>query len=138
MRSGLPFCVLMLDVDHFKQVNDQHGHAGGDDVLRRLARMLVAQLRAVDLPARLGGEEFAVLMPSTPLPEAAHAAERLRSALQSTPVALRDGQQIHITVSIGLTQWSPDDSDIDATLKRADAALYRAKATGRNRVCTEH
>ena len=138
MRSGLPFCVLMLDVDHFKQVNDQHGHAGGDDVLRRLARMLVAQLRAVDLPARLGGEEFAVLMPSTPLPEAAHAAERLRGALQSTPVALRDGQQIHITVSIGLTQWSPDDSDIDATLKRADAALYRAKATGRNRVCTEH
>jgi diguanylate cyclase (GGDEF)-like protein/PAS domain S-box-containing protein len=136
-RSELPFCVLMLDVDHFKKVNDQHGHAGGDDVLRRLARLLVAQLRAVDMPARLGGEEFAVLMPGTPLPEAAHAAERLRSALQATPVTLRDGQRIHVTVSIGLTQWRTDDSDIDTTLKRADAALYRAKASGRNQVCIE-
>ena len=90
--------------------------------------------RAVDMPARLGGEEFAVLMPGTPLPEAAHAAERLRGALQATPIVLRDGQQIHITVSIGLTQWNADDSDIEATLKRADAALYRCKRNGRGTV----
>lgn len=136
-RSGLPFCVLMLDVDHFKRVNDHYGHAGGDDVLRQLARVLVAQLRTVDISARLGGEEFSVLMPGTPLAEAAHAAERLRAALQAAPVALRDGRQLFVTASIGLTQWNADDMDIDATLKRADAALYRAKATGRNRVCTE-
>lgn len=137
-RSGMPFCVLMLDVDHFKKVNDHYGHAGGDDVLRQLARLLVAQLRAVDMPARVGGEEFAVLMPGTPLAEAALAAERLRAALQATAVTLGDGQQISITASIGLAQWSADDTGIDATLKRADTALYRAKATGRNRVCTEN
>ncbi|KRD13467.1 hypothetical protein ASE39_18940 [Acidovorax sp. Root267] len=136
-RSGQPFCVLMLDVDFFKKVNDHYGHAGGDDVLRQLARLLVAQLRVVDMPARFGGEEFAVLMPGTPLAEATHAAERLRIALQATAVALRDGQEVYITASIGLAQWCADDTGIDATLKRADAALYRAKATGRNRVCVE-
>lgn len=137
LRSGQPFCVLMLDVDFFKKVNDEYGHAGGDDVLRQLARLLAAQLRTVDVPARLGGEEFAVLMPGTPLPEAAHAADRIRAALQAAPVALRDGRATQVTVSVGVAQWHADDADIDATLKRADTALYRAKATGRNRVCTE-
>ncbi|MFY3382699.1 diguanylate cyclase [Paracidovorax sp. MALMAid1276] len=137
LRSGQPFCVLMVDVDFFKKVNDEYGHAGGDDVLRQLARFLASQLRTVDVPARLGGEEFSVLMPGTPLPEAAHAADRIRTALQATPVALRDGRTVSVTVSMGLAQWHADDADIDATLKRADTALYRAKATGRNRVCTE-
>lgn len=136
-RSGQPFCVLMLDVDFFKKINDQHGHAGGDEVLRELARLLVAQLRAVDLPARLGGEEFAVLLPDTPLAEAALAAERLRAVLQSTPVALHDGQSVSMTVSLGLTRWTAADADIDAALKRADAALYQAKAAGRNQVCVQ-
>ena len=136
-RSGQPFCVLMLDVDFFKKINDQYGHAGGDDVLRELARLLVAQLRAVDLPARLGGEEFAVLLPETPLADAALAAERLRVALQNTPVPLHDGQSVNVTVSLGLTRWIASDTDIDTALKRADAALYQAKATGRNRVCVQ-
>ena len=87
--------------------------------------------------ARLGGEEFAVLMPSTPLTDAAQAAERLRIALQDTPIALGSGQVVNITASLGLAQWEASDPDIDAPLQRADAALYRAKATGRNRLCTE-
>lgn len=136
-RSMQVFCVLMLDVDFFKKINDEYGHAGGDDVLVQLAQLLVAQLRSVDLPARIGGEEFAVLMPATPLAEATRAAERMRLALQTTAVVLRDGRAVHVTASLGLAQWNPGDADIEATLKRADAALYRAKAQGRNRVCTE-
>ena len=136
-RSMQVFCVLMLDVDFFKKINDEYGHAGGDDVLVQLAQLLVAQLRSIDLPARIGGEEFAVLMPGTPLAEAVTAAERLRLALQTTAVALRDGRTVHVTASVGLAQWGPGDADIEATLKRADAALYRAKAQGRNQVCIE-
>ena len=136
-RSGQPFCVLMLDVDHFKTVNDQYGHAGGDDVLRQLAHRLTAQLRTVDVPARVGGEEFAVLMPETLLADAALAAERLRTALQASPVTLHDGRSLRITVSLGLTQWSAADADIDTALQRADAALYRAKDAGRNTLCTQ-
>lgn len=136
-RSGQPFCVLLLDVDHFKKVNDQYGHAGGDDVLRQLAQRLTEQLRTVDLPARVGGEEFAVLMPETLLADAALAAERLRIALQASPVTLHDGRSLHITVSLGLTQWGTGDADIDTALQRADAALYRAKDAGRNTLCTQ-
>ena len=136
-RSGQAFCVLMLDVDYFKKINDQYGHAGGDDVLRQLAQLLVAQMRSMDLPARLGGEEFAVLMPSTPLADAVQAAERLRIALQDTPITLGSGQVVNITASLGLAQWEASDPDIDAPLQRADSALYRAKTTGRNRLCTE-
>lgn len=135
-RSMQAFCVLMLDVDFFKKINDEYGHAGGDDVLVQLAQLLVAQLRSMDLPARIGGEEFAVLMPGTPLAEAVNAAERVRLALQTTAVALRDGRKVYVTASMGLSQWNPGDADIEAPLKRADAALYQAKATGRNRVCT--
>ncbi|WP_157826927.1 sensor domain-containing diguanylate cyclase [Macromonas nakdongensis] len=133
MEQG--FSVLMLDVDHFKKINDHFGHAGGDAVLRQLGRQLVSALREVDLPARLGGEEFAVIVPGTPLSGAHKVAERIREMLQATPVLLDDGPQIAFTVSMGVAQWQRSDADIDATLHRADEALYQAKSGGRNRVC---
>jgi diguanylate cyclase (GGDEF)-like protein len=133
-RHPHPLSLLLMDIDHFKKINDTHGHAIGDQVLRKLARSLGDALREVDLPARMGGEEFAVLMPETELGQALQVAERLRAALEQTTVDVADGPPLRFTVSIGVTQWDPADADIDATLARADAALYRAKHQGRNRV----
>jgi len=133
-RHGDALCLLLMDIDHFKKINDGFGHAAGDEVLRKLSRSLGAALRETDLPARLGGEEFAVLMPRTPTEHAVAVAERLRHALEHTPVELDDGQTIRFTVSIGVSTWQPTDVNVDATLQRADEALYRAKHGGRNRV----
>lgn len=133
-RSGGSFSVLMLDVDHFKTVNDRFGHAAGDEVLRQLARQLQDTLRAVDSAARLGGEEFAVLMPESPLDGAQWLAERVRQQLAAASVPWDNGEPIRFTVSVGVAQWQREE-DIDATLHRADNALYQAKETGRNRVC---
>lgn len=133
-RSGGSFSVLMLDVDHFKTVNDRFGHAAGDEVLRQLARQLQDTLRTVDTPARLGGEEFAVLMPESPLDGAQWLAERVRQQLAAVSVPRDGSEPIRFTVSIGVAQWQREE-DIDATLHRADNALYQAKETGRNRVC---
>ncbi len=133
-RLGAPLSLVLMDIDHFKKINDTYGHARGDQVLRKLSHSLGDALRETDVPARLGGEEFAVLMPTTSLAQALAVAERLRDALAHTPVAIGDEEQIHFTVSIGVTEWQPADADIDATLHRADEALYRAKHNGRNRV----
>ena len=133
-RHHTPLSLVLMDIDHFKRINDTHGHAGGDVVLRKLSHSLGDALRETDVPARLGGEEFAVLMPATALDQALAVAERLRDTLGHTAVTLADGQQIHFTVSMGVTAWQPADADIDATLHRADEALYRAKHAGRNRV----
>ncbi|HEX5388317.1 MAG TPA: diguanylate cyclase [Burkholderiaceae bacterium] len=133
-RHGAPLSLALMDIDHFKKINDTYGHGSGDQVLRKLSHSLGDALRETDVPARLGGEEFAVLMPTTALAQALAVAERLRDALAHTPVAIGDEEQIHFTVSIGVTAWQPDDADIDATLHRADEALYRAKHGGRNRV----
>ena len=133
-RSGKVFSVLMLDVDHFKQVNDQYGHANGDRVLQQLAASLKEILRDIDKPARLGGEEFVVLMPETTLDEARYAAERVLEHIEGVIVAIDDDQTIRFTASIGLAQWNPDEDYIDPALKRADDALYQAKSNGRNRV----
>jgi diguanylate cyclase (GGDEF)-like protein len=135
-RSGKAFSLMLLDVDFFKKINDQYGHAGGDEVLRRLSRVLSDMLREVDTPARLGGEEFVVLMPETPLEGARLVAERVRAGMEETVVDLNDGRQIRFTVSIGLAQWADGEDDIDVPLHRADEALYRAKAGGRNQVCS--
>jgi len=105
-------------------------------VLRRLSRVLSDMLREVDTPARLGGEEFVVLMPETPLEGARLVAERVRAGMEETVVDLNDGRQIRFTVSIGLAQWADGEEDIDVPLHRADEALYRAKAGGRNQVCS--
>ena len=128
--------VLMLDVDHFKRINDTYGHAGGDSALKFCAQQISARLRAIDTCSRLGGEEFAVLLPGTDLGGARVIAERLRASLEAATMEL-DGQPLHMTVSIGAAQLRPTDADADAALRRADAALYRAKSEGRNRVVTE-
>jgi diguanylate cyclase (GGDEF)-like protein/PAS domain S-box-containing protein len=125
--------VLALDLDHFKHINDTFGHAAGDIVLRHLAGRVQACIRDTDLLARTGGEEFAVLLPDTPVAAAAQLAERLRQDVERAEIAF-EGHVLRITVSIGLAVIEPGDAGIDAVLSRADQALYRAKDGGRNRV----
>ncbi|NCT83014.1 MAG: diguanylate cyclase [Comamonadaceae bacterium] len=132
-RRPRPLALVMVDADHFKQVNDRHGHAAGDAVLRHLAAGMRATFRAMDLIARMGGEEFAVLLPDTTAEGAQSVAQRLceRIARQQVDV---DGQTISYTVSAGVSAMDADVADLESLLKRADEALYRAKAGGRNRV----
>lgn len=132
-RQGLPLAVVVFDADHFKAVNDGHGHAAGDRVLRHLASTLAASFREVDVVARLGGEEFVVLMPGAGAREAEAAAQRACELLRRQPADL-GGSAISCTMSAGYATLQPDD-DVDGLLQRADAALYAAKAAGRDRVC---
>jgi diguanylate cyclase (GGDEF)-like protein len=120
----------MLDLDHFKRINDGHGHAAGDAVLVHLAQMLREELRRSDFAARLGGEEFAVLLPRTAPDDAVALAERLRVALEHSQIDIGSGF-IQVTASLGL---SPLEGDAVGVLARADVALYEAKRSGRNRV----
>jgi two-component system cell cycle response regulator len=125
----------LFDIDHFKRVNDTWGHPAGDDVLQELATRTTNSVRSVDLVARLGGEEFVVVMPETDLAIAAGVAERLRVAVAREPfTAKADGAALPVTISIGVTATIPGGDDRDRVLKRADVALYTAKARGRNRV----
>lgn len=128
-----PTAVITLDADHFKTINDRYGHPGGDAVLQHLGAILAETFREVDVVARIGGEEFAVLLPSTDLPRAAVVAERLRS-LVASQVVLFDGQRIRYTVSAGVASLDDGTGGVDLLLKRADQALYAAKRAGRNRV----
>lgn len=127
-RYQTPFSVLALDLDHFKQVNDTHGHQVGDEVLKLFVRRVTATLRPTDLLGRMGGEEFLVVLPQADAAAAQATAQRLLPAVAQTSILPM------CTVSIGVTQWQHDDGTVDALLARADAALYRAKAQGRNRV----
>ncbi len=127
--------LVMLDLDHFKSVNDTHGHAAGDDVLIETCRRLQRCLREHDVLGRLGGEEFAVLLPATPKSYAAVIAERLRAALEGRPMRTRDGIDIPVTGSFGgITVSVHQDMTSDAVLQAADEALYHSKETGRNKV----
>jgi diguanylate cyclase (GGDEF)-like protein len=130
-RSGVPLSVLMLDLDHFKRINDRHGHAEGDRVLVRFAARLRDELRGVDLAARYGGEEFLAILPGADAAQAVRAAERIRARTASgdedDPLA-----PPAVTVSIGIATWRPDDTP-EGLVARADAALYRAKDGGRDR-----
>jgi diguanylate cyclase (GGDEF)-like protein len=130
-RADTPASMLALDIDHFKRLNDSRGHAAGDAVLRGFARTIAAQLRPQDLFARVGGEEFWVLLPQTGLDTATQVAERLRAAVADTRVQ-HGGALLQVTVSIGVSRI--DDGDIAAALSAADRAMYRAKEQGRNRV----
>lgn len=133
-RRQEPLAVMMLDIDHFKQVNDGHGHLTGDDCLRQVAGTLRHVLgRSTDLLARYGGEEFVIVLPATGEPEAAVIAERIRLAVEATPIP-NSGRPLCVTASIGLAVRIPGAGDGDELLKAADAALYRAKKNGRNRV----
>ncbi len=128
-----PFAVLMMDLDHFKQINDQHGHSAGDVVLRQFARLLREQLRPADCSGRLGGEEFAAVLAGVDLDNAMRIAERLRQRLQHLPLAIND-QNLQVTVSIGVHFVESASLKIEPLLQQADQALYEAKANGRNRV----
>ena len=132
-RHGLDLSTMMIDIDHFKQVNDVHGHAIGDKVLSGLIKTVTDSIRTEDLVGRLGGEEFALVLPETSPDEARILAERLRHRVSRTPFRTEKGD-IHITVSIGISEPKDSDTDIVQSLKRSDMALYEAKRQGRNRV----
>lgn len=136
LARGGEIAFLMIDADHFKRINDTHGHAAGDKVLAELGALTLTMLRPGDLFGRLGGEEFAVLLPRTAPQERDVVAERIRSALAMLPVEITSGEYIYFTVSVGavnLRQFS--DFGLETLMARADGALYSAKSNGRNRVC---
>ena len=132
-RNGLPLCALLVDIDHFKQINDTHGHATGDRVLQAVAQALKTTLREADLCGRLGGEEFGVLLTGTNLHEALQLAEKLRLAIQAIVVPM-DNTALRVTISVGVAEAGAACADITTLLAQADAAMYHAKANGRNRV----
>ncbi|MHC8355039.1 GGDEF domain-containing protein [Pseudomonas sp. LB3P81] len=127
-----PLSLLMLDIDHFKQINDNHGHSAGDDVLKAVAASIKSQLRNVDMVFRYGGEEFLILLSNTGREAAAMVGERLRFAAQAKDY-LADGKRIELTVSLGCSTLLPGES-VESLLRRADSALYVAKREGRNRL----
>ena len=128
-----PLSLVLADLDDFKRVNDAHGHLAGDDALRTFGELLEAHLRKVDVAGRLGGEEFAVLRPETDLEEATLVADRMRGALSEAPLGLSVGVRISLTASFGIAELAPGQST-QQLVSRADAALYAAKAAGKNRV----
>lgn len=132
-RGHRPLSVLMLDIDHFKPINDNYGHDVGDAVLRQFTEILRAFSRAPDVPCRFGGEEFLLIAPDTALPGALHLAERIRSAVEHKTL-VATGISVHLTVSIGVAEKMATHASLDQLIKAADAALYHAKQNGRNRV----
>lgn len=135
-KSEEPLACLMVDIDHFKMVNDTYGHDAGDLVLKEVAGRLTTSVRGSDLACRTGGEEFAILMPRTPRDSAHEIADRVLRSVSGDKVKLEDGQTLDVTVSIGVSLLDPSDS-LATVLKRADEALYRSKENGRNRVTDE-
>lgn len=131
-RSGSPLCVALIDVDNFKQLNDHYGHLAGDDALKYLVEMTKRQLRAADIVARFGGEEFVILLPDTPLDEALEILQRLQRELTKT-FFLANNDRLVITFSAGVAKWHLGEQDTDV-IERADQAMYQAKLSGKNRV----
>lgn len=142
-RDRTSIICLMLDIDHFKRVNDTWGHVAGDAVLRELAQRIESQVRASDVAARYGGEEFIILLPNTDVTSAELLAERIRGAISAAPIDLPCGETATVTASIGISEVRPgaDDNDLktvgDSLIARADVALYAAKSAGRDRVVVE-
>ncbi len=133
-RHGCAICLLMLDIDHFKKVNDSFGHATGDLAIQAVAQTCGTELRNSDLLGRMGGEEFAILLVETDQQRAYGVAERLRSLVQDIQLFTQNKDRVRLTVSIGLTEKRHGEQDLSEILARADAALYKAKNSGRNRV----
>ncbi|MDC7682088.1 PleD family two-component system response regulator [Asticcacaulis sp. BYS171W] len=134
LKTDEEVSVLLLDIDHFKRVNDSFGHDAGDEVLREFAGRLGINVRAIDMPCRMGGEEFVVIMPDTDSDSARIIAERVRSQVAAAPFALADGRTLDVTVSVGVATLTGLGDSIEAMLKRADEAVYEAKRAGRNKV----
>ena len=134
-RGGDPVSALMIDIDHFKKINDSFGHDIGDEVLREFAVRLASNVRAVDLPVRYGGEEFTVIMPDTKIEDAQRIAERIRLHVAGSPFRVSNGDELlMVTISIGVAATVGPDDTAEALIKRADEAVYEAKAAGRNMV----
>lgn len=135
-RTGGALSLSLIDIDHFKGFNDRFGHAAGDHVLTIVAGVLSSNLRPTDLVARFGGEEFVIIFPDTELEHAMVAADRVREAVSHTETRMPDGTELpRVTISMGVSQLAPGQS-VGELLKIADVAMYRAKQTGRNRVCS--
>ncbi len=134
-RYDEEFSLLMLDIDHFKKVNDRYGHLIGDDVLQELATLVRREIRDTDIAGRYGGEEFIIILPRAGLASALNVAERIRRAIEAEEMKDSRGNVFHITVSQGLSCYRPGE-DVYSLISRADAALYKAKESGRNRVET--
>jgi diguanylate cyclase len=132
-RNGTSFCVAVIDIDNFKNLNDTHGHQAGDEALIHLVRIAKEELRVTDHVARMGGEEFLLMLPNTPVDEAVKVVERLQRAL-TKKIFMNNNDRILITFSAGVALRKPDEMQ-DALIARADAAMYEAKQTGKNRVC---
>lgn len=138
-RSGEPALLLMLDIDYFKRINDTHGHLAGDQVLQSVARCLARCIRPMDTVARIGGEEFAVVLPNCLVSVGEAVAERIRMTVESLTIPVGPSTQVHVTISVGgayAPAWVRSTAPL--WIERADHVLYRAKAEGRNRVCIDH
>ena len=133
-RHGHPLAVVMLDIDRFKTINDQHGHAAGDRAIQHLVAQALDVLRPEDSIGRMGGEEFALLLPHTTATDALRVAERVRGRLETAPMDIEEGATLAFTVSAGVSELQDGDRAIDRALNRADSALYAAKSGGRNQV----
>lgn len=134
-RYSLSFCLLMLDVDHFKEINDTYGHLFGDTVLEKIAALLRTQTRKADIVARFGGEEFAIIAPESDTDGAKLEGERIRNAIAASSFVLPDGGEIRVTVSVGIAAYPLTATDTKMMIDQADKALYLAKDQGRNTVC---
>jgi two-component system cell cycle response regulator len=136
VKGGDPVAALLIDIDHFKKINDNFGHDVGDEVLREFALRVASNVRAIDLPCRYGGEEFVVIMPDTSLEGAELVAERIRTHVAGSPFRVAGGEELlTVTISIGVAATLGESDTPAALLKRADEGVYEAKAAGRNKVC---
>jgi diguanylate cyclase (GGDEF)-like protein len=135
--AGQTFSILMIDIDHFKIINDTHGHAIGDQLLVTIAKATSTILRPSDVFARFGGEEFICILPRTTTEETDVIAQRIRKKVAMTGITLKTGESLKRTVSIGITHVNAEDEHINTILERADNAMYRAKKAGRDRVCND-
>ena len=129
------FSIVLADIDYFKQINDTHGHDIGDKALKYFAGLIAKAIRTTDMLGRIGGEEFAILMPNTDLADARIFANRLRQQIEKSPFLLDSGQHLPMTASFGVSEYRKTDQDESLMLSRADKRLYKAKASGRNQVC---
>lgn len=136
VRSGLPSSVIMFDFDSFKSINDKYGHAAGDIVLIDSAKMIKGELRPSDVACRIGGEEFAIILPDTPIESAMALAERIRTKIEGMEFRL-EGADFHATVTLSVASFLPSDKSYESLVRRADKALYAGKAAGRNCIASQ-